>query len=54
MYNSPNKIVSTFFEKKKYRIMSKGLLTFLGRDYRVASLVTFYFVVLEINISKIR
>ena len=30
------------------------ILTFLGRDYRVASLITLYFVVPEINIPKIR
>ena len=30
------------------------ILTFLGLDYRVASLILLYFVVPEINIPKIR
>ena len=30
------------------------VLTFLGLDYRVASLITLYFVVPGINIPKIR
>ena len=30
------------------------ILTFLGLDYRVASLITLYFVVSGINIPKIR
>ena len=30
------------------------ILTFLGLDYRVASLITLYFVVPGINIPKIR
>ena len=30
------------------------ILTYLGLDYRVASLITIYFVVLGINIPKIR
>ena len=32
----------------------KDILTFLGLDYRDASLITMYFVVLEISITKIR
>ncbi len=34
--------------------MFKDILTFLGFDYRDASLKTFYFVVLGISIPKIR
>ncbi len=38
----------------KYMIMFKDILTFLGPDYRDASLITLYFVVLGISIPKIR
>ncbi len=34
--------------------MFKDILTFLGLDYREASLITLYFVVLGIGIPKIR
>ena len=55
MYKSRNKIVIKFVEKlTKYRIMFKDILTFLGFDYRDSSLMTFYFIVLEISVSKIR
>ena len=52
MCKSQNKIVSKSVEK--YRIMFKDILTFLGLDYRDASLMTLYFVVLRISIPKIR
>ena len=49
------KIVSKFIEKLfKYRIMFEDILTLLGLDYRDASLIKLYFVVLGISISKIR
>ena len=55
MYKSRNKIVSKFVEKLlKYRIMFKDILTFLEFDYRDASLITVYFVEIEISIPKIR
>ena len=38
----------------KYRILFKDILTFLRIDYRDASLITMYFIVLEISIQKIR
>ena len=34
--------------------MDLDILTFLGLDYRVTSLIILYFVVLGINIPKIR
>ncbi len=34
--------------------MFKDIVTFLGLDYRVASLKTLYFVILGIRIPKIR
>ena len=34
--------------------MIKDILTFLGLDYKDASLITMYFVVLGISIPKIR
>ena len=47
-------IVSKLIEKLlKYRILIKDILTFLGIDYREASLITLYFVVLGIIIPKI-
>ena len=47
MYKCFIKIVSKYVEKlPKYRIMFKDILTFLGLDYRDASLITLYFVVL--------
>ena len=55
MYKSRNKIVSKFVEKLlKYRIMFKDILTFLGLDYRDASLITLYLVVIEVSIQNIR
>ena len=48
-----NKIVSKSVEKLvKYRILFKNILTFLGLDYKDASLITLYFVVLGISIKK--
>ena len=46
---SRNKIVEKLL---KYRIMFKDILTFLGLDYRNASLITLYFVVPGIIIPK--
>ena len=55
MYNSRKKIVSKFVDKlRKYRILFKDLLTFWELDYRDASLITLYIVVLGISIPKIR
>ena len=55
MYKCRIKIVSKFVEKLlKYRIMFMDKLTFFELDYRDASLITLYFVVLGIGISKIR
>ena len=55
MYKSRNKIVSKFVDKlRKYRILFKDLLTFWELDYRDASLITLYIVVLGISIPKIR
>ena len=52
---SLNKIVSKFVAKLlKYRILFKDIPTFLGLDYRDASLVTLCYVVLRISIPKIR
>ncbi len=51
--NSRSKIVIKFVEKLlKYRLMFKDILTFLGLDYRDASLITMFFVVLGISILK--
>ena len=45
MYKSRNKIISKFVEKLlKYRIMFKDIFTFLGNNYREASLIISYFV----------
>ena len=42
------KIVSKFDAKLiKYIILFKDILTFLGLDYRDASLITLYFVVID-------
>ena len=47
------KILIKFFEKLlKYRIMFKDILTFLGLDYRDASLIILYLVVLGTIITK--
>ena len=46
-YKSQNKILSKFNEKLlKYKIMFQDILTFLGLDYRDASLLTSYLVVI--------
>ena len=51
MYKCRIKIVSEFVEKLlKNRIIFKDILTFFGLDYRDASLITLYFVVLGISI----
>ena len=55
MYKCRIKIVGKFVEKLlKNRIMFMDILTFLGLDYRVASLIILYFVVPGISIPKIR
>ena len=55
MYKCQNKILSKFVEKLlEYRKKFKDIRTFLGLDYRDASLITVYFVVLGISIPKIR
>ena len=47
-------MVRKFVEKLlKYRILIKDILKFLGINHREASLITLYFVVLEISIPKI-
>ena len=47
------KNVSKFVEKlNKFRIMFKDILTFLGLEYGVASLIKLYFVVLESVFQK--
>ena len=44
-----------FVEKLRYyRIMLKDKLTFLGLEYRDASLTILYFIVIGISIQKIR
>ena len=55
MYMSIKKIVSKFVAKLiKYIILFKEILTFLGLDYRDASLITLYLVVIGSSIKKIR
>ena len=55
MYKSRSKIVRKFVRKTAgYRIIFMDILTFLGLDYRVASLIILFFVVPGINIPKIR
>ena len=50
---SLNKIVSKSVAKLlKYRILFKDIFTFLGIDYRDASLIIFYLVVIGINTPK--
>ena len=50
MYESRNKIVREFVEKLlKYRMPFKDILTFLGTNYRDASLITLFFVFLGIS-----
>ena len=50
---SLNKIVSKFVAKL-LKYMLKDILIFLGLDYRDASLITSYLVVIGISIPKIR
>ena len=47
------KIISKFVANK-YRKLLKGILTHLVLDYRDASLITLYLVVIGISIPKIR
>ena len=48
-----NKIVSKFVAKlHKYIILFKDILTFLGLDYRDASLITLYFLSYEAVLKK--
>ena len=55
MYKCQIKILFKFVEKLlKYRMIFKGILTFLGLDYRDALLTKLYFVVLGISIPKIK
>ena len=54
MNTSLNKIVSKFVKNCLNIIMFKDIITFLGLDYRVASLRLLYFVVPGISIPKIR
>ena len=52
---SRNKILSKFVAiVQKYKRLFKDILTFLGLDYRDASLITLYLVVIGISIQKIR
>ena len=47
------KIVSKFVAKLiKIMILFKGILTFLGLDYRDASFITSYLVVIGISIQR--
>ena len=51
----PNKFIYKFDEKVlTYRILIKGILTFLRLNYKDASLEILYLVVLGINFPKIR
>ena len=55
MYKCRIKILNKFVEKlQKYRKMFKDIITFLGLDYRDALLITLFFVVLVISITKIK
>ena len=50
-----NKIICKFVAKLiKYRILFKDILTFLGLDYRDASLKILYLIVIGISNLKIR
>ena len=50
-----DKIMRKFVAKLlKYRILFKDILTFLGLDYRDASLVIVYHIVIGISTPKIR
>ena len=51
LYKSQSKIVSKFVAKLiKYMILFKDILTIIGLDYRDASLITSYLVVIGISI----
>ena len=52
MHKSIKKRVSKFAKLTEYMI--KDILTFLGLDYRDASLITVFLVVIGISIKKIR
>ena len=49
-----NKVVSKFVAKQLKYMFFFDILTFLGLDYRDASLTKLYLVVTEISIQKIR
>ena len=50
-----HKVVSKYVAKLiKYMILVKDILTFLGLDYRDASLITVYLVVIGISIQRSR
>ena len=51
MYKIGSKFVAKLI---KYMILFKNILTFLGLDYRDASLFTLYLVVIEISNPKLR
>ena len=54
MYKSRNKIVVKFVEKLlKYRKIFKDILTFLGLDYKVASLIILCFVGAQKSVYQI-
>ena len=52
MHKSKQNLGKFFAKLLKYMLLFKDVLTFLGLDYRNASLMTFYFVVLETIIQK--
>ena len=50
-----DKIIRKFVAKfLKYRILFKDILTFLGLDYRDASLIILYLILIGISNPKIR
>ncbi len=52
-YISLNNILSKCVAKLlKYKMLFKYIITFLGPDYRVASLVTLYYIVLGISFTN--
>ena len=54
MYKSEQNFKSICAKVFKYRILLKGILTFLGFDHRDVLLITLYLVVIGISIAKIR
>ena len=51
----PKKVISKFVAKQiKYTILLMDILNFLGLDYKDASLLTLYAVVIGTSILKIR